>query len=144
MARTGVWTPSANEVERERTRELVRIGNNLNQNRALGQPPQVGGRRRRGEPPARRDRAGAADPGPAGGLMHLKFPARGRGAARAAAAYLLGQRNAAGKERASVEVLRGDPDPAKFNADFPTPTGRNRRRTGHATDASRTGRVHAP
>ena len=39
MARTGVWTPSANEierarrreVERERTRELVRIGNNLNQ-----------------------------------------------------------------------------------------------------------------
>ncbi|MCY4599803.1 MAG: MobC family plasmid mobilization relaxosome protein [Acidobacteria bacterium] len=39
MARTGVWAPSANEVERarrreverERTRELVRIGNNLNQ-----------------------------------------------------------------------------------------------------------------
>ena len=39
MARTGAWTPSANEVERarrraverERTRELVRIGNNLNQ-----------------------------------------------------------------------------------------------------------------
>ena len=39
MARTGAWTPSASEVERarrreverERTRELVRIGNNLNQ-----------------------------------------------------------------------------------------------------------------
>ena len=39
MARTGVWTPTAadverergREVERERTRELARIGNNLNQ-----------------------------------------------------------------------------------------------------------------
>ncbi len=49
--------------------------------------------------------------------MHLKFLARGRGAARAAAAYLLGKLDAAGKERASVEVLRGDPNQVAAVAD---------------------------
>ena len=49
--------------------------------------------------------------------MHLKFLARGRGAARAAADYLLGTHNAAGKERASVEVLRGDPNQVAAVAD---------------------------
>ena len=41
--------------------------------------------------------------------MHLKFLARGTGSAGAAAAYLLAKRDAAGRERAAVEVLRGDP-----------------------------------
>ena len=49
--------------------------------------------------------------------MHLKFLARGRGAARAAAAYLLGKLDSAGKERASVEVLRGDPNQVAAVAD---------------------------
>ena len=49
--------------------------------------------------------------------MHLKFLARGRGAAKAAADYLLGTHNAAGKERASVEVLRGDPNQVAAVAD---------------------------
>ena len=31
MARTRTWTAAATEVERERTRELARIGSNLNQ-----------------------------------------------------------------------------------------------------------------
>ena len=39
--------------------------------------------------------------------MHLKFLARGTGSAAAAAAYLLAKRDAAGTERAAVEVLRG-------------------------------------
>ena len=41
--------------------------------------------------------------------MHIKFLARGTGSARAAAKYLLGERDAAGKLREGVEVLRGDP-----------------------------------
>ncbi len=41
--------------------------------------------------------------------MHLKFLARGTGSAAAAAAYLLAKRDAAGRERAAVDVLRGDP-----------------------------------
>ena len=31
MARTRTWTAPATEVERERTRQIARIGNNLNQ-----------------------------------------------------------------------------------------------------------------
>ena len=31
MARTRTWTEAATQVERERTRQLARIGNNLNQ-----------------------------------------------------------------------------------------------------------------
>ena len=41
--------------------------------------------------------------------MHIKFLARGTGSARAAAAYLLGERDSTGKPREGVEVLRGDP-----------------------------------
>ena len=41
--------------------------------------------------------------------MHLKFLRLGTGSAAAAAAYLLAERDAAGTERAGVEVLRGDP-----------------------------------
>ena len=41
--------------------------------------------------------------------MHIKFLARGTGSARAAAKYLLGERDAAGKPREGVEVLRGNP-----------------------------------
>ena len=40
MARTRTWTAAAAKVERERTRELVRIGSNLNPDRPLGQCPQ--------------------------------------------------------------------------------------------------------
>ena len=41
--------------------------------------------------------------------MHIKFLARGTGSARAAAKYLLGERDSTGKPREGVEVLRGDP-----------------------------------
>ena len=41
--------------------------------------------------------------------MHIKFLARGTGSAAAAATYLLAKRDAAGRKRAAVEVLRGDP-----------------------------------
>ena len=41
--------------------------------------------------------------------MHIKFLARGTGSARAAANYLLGERDATGKTREGVEVLRSDP-----------------------------------
>ena len=41
--------------------------------------------------------------------MHVKFLNRGSGSAGAAAEYLLQERNAAGKVREEVEVLRGDP-----------------------------------
>ena len=41
--------------------------------------------------------------------MLVKFLARGTGSARDAADYLLGERDAAGKPREGVEVLRGDP-----------------------------------
>ena len=41
--------------------------------------------------------------------MHLKFLARGTGSAAVAAAYLLALKDASGKVRAAVEVLRGDP-----------------------------------
>ena len=42
--------------------------------------------------------------------MHVKFIARGTGSAKAAADYLLGERDAAGQVREGVEVRRGDPD----------------------------------
>ena len=49
--------------------------------------------------------------------MHLKFLAHGTGSARAAAKYLLGERDAAGKPREGVEVLRGDPNEVAAVAD---------------------------
>ena len=49
--------------------------------------------------------------------MHVKFIARGTGSARAAADYLLGERDAAGQPRAGVEVLRGDPEQVAAVAD---------------------------
>ena len=42
--------------------------------------------------------------------MHIKFLAHGTGSARAAAKYLLGEQDAAGKPREGVEVLRGNPE----------------------------------
>ena len=49
--------------------------------------------------------------------MHVKFIARGTGSARAAADYLLGERDAAGQTRAGVEILRGDPEQVAAVAD---------------------------
>ncbi len=49
--------------------------------------------------------------------MLVKFLARGTGAARDAADYLLGERDAAGKPREGVEVLRGDPHQVAAVAD---------------------------
>ena len=51
------------------------------------------------------------------GRMHVKFIARGTGSARAAADYLLGERDAAGQPRAGVEILRGDPEQVAAVAD---------------------------
>ncbi len=41
--------------------------------------------------------------------MHIRFLAYGKGSGRSAARYLIGERDHAGKLRAGVEVLRGDP-----------------------------------
>ena len=49
--------------------------------------------------------------------MHVTFIARGTGSARAAADYLLRERDAAGQPRAGVEVLRGDPEHVAAVAD---------------------------
>ena len=49
--------------------------------------------------------------------MHIKFLAHGTGAARKAAAYLLGEQDATGKPREGVEVLRGNPDMVAAMAD---------------------------
>ena len=64
VGRVRTWTVPHAEVERERTRELARIGNNLNQIAPLGQYPQGGGRGRRGDRPPHRHRAGARGAGP--------------------------------------------------------------------------------
>ena len=42
--------------------------------------------------------------------MLVKFLPHGKGSARAAVEYLVGERDAAGQEREGVEVLRGNPD----------------------------------
>ena len=49
--------------------------------------------------------------------MHVKFIARGTGSARAAADYLLGERDAAGQPREGIEIRRGDPDVVAAVAD---------------------------
>ena len=49
--------------------------------------------------------------------MLVKFLARGTGSAGGAADYLLGERDAAGKPREGVEVLRGDPHQVAAVAD---------------------------
>ena len=49
--------------------------------------------------------------------MLVKFLARGTGSARDAADYLLGERDATGKPREGVEVLRGDPNEVAAVAD---------------------------
>ena len=53
VGRVRTWTAPAAEVERERTRQVARISNNLNQIRPLGQHLRLGsrGRRRRPQPP---------------------------------------------------------------------------------------------
>ena len=42
--------------------------------------------------------------------MLVKFLSHGKGSARAAVEYLVGERDAAGQEREGVEVVRGNPD----------------------------------
>ena len=49
--------------------------------------------------------------------MHVKFIARGTGSAKAAADYLLGERDSAGQLREGVDVLRGDPEMVAAVAD---------------------------
>ncbi len=49
--------------------------------------------------------------------MLIKFLAHGTGSAGKAAGYLLGERDAAGKPREGVEVLRGDPNQVAAVAD---------------------------
>ena len=49
--------------------------------------------------------------------MLVKFLAGGTGSAGAAVGYLLGERDAAGKPREGVEVLRGNPDMVAAVAD---------------------------
>ena len=49
--------------------------------------------------------------------MHIRFLGHGTGSARAAADYLVGERDAAGRVRPGVEVLRGNPDHVAAVAD---------------------------
>ena len=49
--------------------------------------------------------------------MHIKCLPRGTGSARAAADYLVGERDSLGNRREGVEVLRGDPDMVAAVAD---------------------------
>ena len=49
--------------------------------------------------------------------MHIKCLQRGTGSAGKAAGYLVGERDAMGREREGVEVLRGDPDMVAAVAD---------------------------
>ena len=42
--------------------------------------------------------------------MHIRFHRQGAGSARAAADYLVGERDSTGRVRPGVEVLRGNPD----------------------------------
>ena len=49
--------------------------------------------------------------------MHLKFLPHGKGSARAAVDYLVGERDAEGHRREGVEVLRGNPDMVAAVAD---------------------------
>ena len=49
--------------------------------------------------------------------MHLKFLPHGKGSARAAVDYLVGERDAEGHRRDGVEVLRGNPDMVAAVAD---------------------------
>ena len=79
--------------------------------------------------------------------MHVKCLRRGTGSARAAADYLVGERDAAGHEREGVEVLRGNPDMVAAVADsldfeHKYNVGRNRLGAGGPADrrADRIGR----
>ena len=49
--------------------------------------------------------------------MHIKFLSHGSGSARGAAAYLTGEQNSAGIDRAEIQVLRGDPEQVAEVAD---------------------------
>ena len=111
LGRVRPWSVAHADVERELTRELVRIGNNLNRV-ARWANTHKGGERPSRSSPALSPSSGrsrrwlawrARTP------MHIKFLAHGTGSARAPADYLLGPRDAVGKPREGVEVLRGDP-----------------------------------
>ena len=49
--------------------------------------------------------------------MHIKFLPHGKGLARVAADYLVGERDTEGHRREGVEVLRGNPDMVAAVAD---------------------------
>ena len=119
MARTQTWTAPARAVERERTRQIARIGSNLNQIarwahthldddlaavEVLAHLVAI----ERG-----------ADGSCAGGAraMLVKFLAHGTGSAQAAADYLTRELDSQGAVRDDVAVLRGDPDDVAAVAD---------------------------
>ena len=49
--------------------------------------------------------------------MHIKFLPHGKGSAQAAVDYLVGERDAEGRRREGVEVVRGNPDMVAAVAD---------------------------
>ena len=49
--------------------------------------------------------------------MHISFASGGAGSARAAADYLVGERDSAGRVRPGIEVLRGNPHQVAALAD---------------------------
>ena len=110
VGRVRTWTAPAAEVERERTRQVARISNNLNQIRPLGQHLRLGSRGRRGRRPPGRHRAGAHGAGPRRAprprctlSSWLAAPDR----PRAAADYLLGARS--GGHNGAAARGRGGP-----------------------------------
>ena len=119
MARTQTWTAAAREVERERTRQIARIGSNLNQiARWAAHPCGRRPRGRRGSRPPGRHRARPGAAARAGrGRCWVKFLAHGTGSAQAAADYLTRELDSQGEVRDDVAVLRGDPDAVAAVAD---------------------------
>ena len=131
VGRVRTWTVAHTELERERTRELARIGSNLNQIARWANNPQGERRGDGGDRASGRHRAGARHVGRRGGTaMMIKFLARGTGSAAAAADYLTREQNLAPeqdqdqdqdreqeKNPEEVKVLRGHPHQVAAVAD---------------------------
>ena len=123
MARTRTWTAAAAKVERERTRELARIGSNLNQIARWANTHKENAEALEGGHASGRHRACSRHFDRRGGTaMMIKFLARGTGSAAAAADYLTREQNLSPeqdqdqdqdrnpeKHPEEVKVLRGNP-----------------------------------
>ena len=123
VGRVRTWTVAHAELERERTRELARIGSNLNQIARWANTHKENAEALEVTAASDRHRAGARHIGRRGGTaMMIKFLARGTGSAAAAADYLTREQNLSPEQEQDqdqdrdpeknpeeVKVLRGNP-----------------------------------